>query len=196
MLTALGFRAHSGWAALVALTEPVTKPTIVMSRIITTADPSIVGSKQPFHAAEGLSYEEARKHIHRCTESSRHLSRKAIEQITSDLRLEGHRVIGLGALVGSARPLPPLESILRSHPLLHTAEGELFRNVIIEAAEHCGIPVVRVNEKELFVRCERLASRTTLDKHLTELGRLIGPPWRQDEKFAALAAWLALTPNS
>ena len=27
---------------------------------------------------------------------------------------------------------------------------------------------------------------------LTALGKLIGSPWSQDEKFAALAAWLAL----
>jgi len=27
---------------------------------------------------------------------------------------------------------------------------------------------------------------------LSELGKAIGPPWQQDQKFAALAAWLAI----
>jgi hypothetical protein len=26
---------------------------------------------------------------------------------------------------------------------------------------------------------------------LDELGKMLGPPWQQDQKFAALAAWLA-----
>jgi len=31
-----------------------------------------------------------------------------------------------------------------------------------------------------------------LMRRVTELGRPLGSPWSQDEKFATLAAWLAL----
>ena len=31
-----------------------------------------------------------------------------------------------------------------------------------------------------------------LERRVAELGKLIGPPWQQDQKCAALAAWLAL----
>jgi hypothetical protein len=29
-------------------------------------------------------------------------------------------------------------------------------------------------------------------RRLVEIGQAIGPPWTQDEKFAALVAWLSL----
>jgi hypothetical protein len=51
-----------------------------------------------------------------------------------------------------------------------------------------------MKERELFTRAAarlRLpASR--IEEHVAAMGKSIGPPWRQDEKFAAVAAWLAL----
>ena len=35
-------------------------------------------------------------------------------------------------------------------------------------------------------------SADELTRRLAEFGRTLGPPWRQDEKLATLAAWLAL----
>jgi hypothetical protein len=61
MLCALGFRAHSGWSVLVAVTEPLIGPAIEVRRMIETADPRIAGSKQPFHAAEKLPFKESRE---------------------------------------------------------------------------------------------------------------------------------------
>ena len=40
-----------------------------------------------------------------------------------------------------------LESILKSHALIHTAEGEFFRNALVEACEHCGHSGVRSQGK-------------------------------------------------
>lgn len=197
MRCALGFRAHSGWAVLVAVTEPLIGPAIEMRRTITTADTNIAGSKQPFHAAEKLPFKQAEKHINLCTESSRCLARDAVQCVVRELHDNGHQVIACGALLASNRQLPALESILASHALIHAAEGELFRKVIIEAAEHCEVPVVGLKEKELLARCEaELAPRRALDKHLAQLGRVVGPPWRQDEKLATLAAWLALASSA
>lgn len=194
MLSALGFRAHSGWAVLVAVTEPLIGPAVAVRRMIETANPRIAGSKQPFHAAEKLPFERAEKHINRCTESSRRLAREAVEGTISDLRCQGHKVVACGALLASRRQPPALDAILASHALIHAAEGELFRNVILEAAEHCNLPVVGIKEKELLARCrDELAPQQALDKHLADLGRTLGPPWRHDEKFATLAAWLALS---
>ena len=31
-----------------------------------------------------------------------------------------------------------------------------------------------------------------LQRRVQEMGRAIGPPWTQDQKLAALAAWIAL----
>jgi hypothetical protein len=51
----------------------------------------------------------------------------------------------------------------------------------------------RIREKELFDIAARELSRPAADltRMLNDLGKIVGPPWRQDQKFAALAAWLA-----
>lgn len=36
-------------------------------------------------------------------------------------------------------------------------------------------------------------SQGILDRMVMEMGKLVGPPWRGEEKTAALAAWVALS---
>ena len=90
--------------------------------------------------------------------------------------------------------MPPLERILTSHPLLHTAEGELFRDALRSASRECGLPLTTVKERELLTRAiaELRLPAGALERHLAAMGKGIGPPWRQDQKFASVAAWLAL----
>jgi hypothetical protein len=89
--------------------------------------------------------------------------------------------------------MPGLEKILASHPLLHTAEGELFRNVIVRACGGQGLSVVAVTEKELMPRLESEigVSAEVVQQNLQRVGKEIGAPWRQDQKYASLAAWIA-----
>ena len=58
---AVGFRAHSGWAAVVSLAGPPASPTVVDRRRIELADAAIEGSKQPYHEAEGKKPKEAER---------------------------------------------------------------------------------------------------------------------------------------
>ena len=85
-----------------------------------------------------------------------------------------------------------------SHALIHTAEGELFRKALVNASERYGLPVTGVKERELFDRgtVDLHIPVDKLKRHVAELGRAIGPPWRQDEKLAALAGWVALAAAS
>ena len=192
---ALGLRAHSGWAALVALAGTTESAMVVIRRRIETADPSIRGSKQPFHAAEPLKLQDAEALIQKCTDSTRRLSREALQTAIADLRGKGFEAGGCGVILGSGRSLPPLEAILASHPLLHTAEGEFYRQALVEAGEHCGLRVLGVKEREAYERgaAQLRLSVAELEKRIAALGRGIGPPWTQDQKYAALVAWLALT---
>ena len=48
------------------------------------------------------------------------------------------------ALFGQPRPLPSLERILSSHPLLHAAEGQLSRDAVAAAAEMEGLRVAHI----------------------------------------------------
>jgi hypothetical protein len=191
---ALGLRAHSGWAALVAVAGSPESPDVIHRRRIETADPAIRGSKQPFHAAEPLKLPDAEALIKKCTESTRQLSRQALQAAIGDLREKGFDVAGCGVILGSGRSLPALEAILASHALLHTAEGEFYRQALVEAGEHCGLPVVGVKEREAYEQsADRLhLSVAELQDRIAALGRGIGPPWTQDQKYAALVGWLAL----
>jgi hypothetical protein len=61
-----------------------------------------------------------------------------------------------------------------------------------------GLPVVVVKEKELIARAAKDIgiSGELIDQHLQRMGKAIGPPWRQDEKHASLAAWIASSAGS
>jgi len=96
-------------------------------------------------------------------------------------------------LLASGKTLPNLEKILASHALIHTADGELFREALSCAAKRSGLATVKIRERQLLeIAQQALGSEAvTLLRRLTELGKPLGSPWSQDEKFATLAAWLA-----
>jgi hypothetical protein len=183
MRAALGFRAHSGWAAMVAVSGSIDAPRILERRRIIIADPEMPGSKQPYHAASELPFNRAEALVKQAIDSSRGLALEALSAAVNSLRSRGHEVAAVAVLLGSGKPLPALDKILASHPLLHTAEGEMFRDVLLWAAKECRLPVSGIREKSL--------DAVSL-KQIDSLGKLIGPPWTQDQKHAALAAWMTL----
>jgi hypothetical protein len=195
---AVGFRAHSGWAAAVVLVQagagPRDAPAAIMRRRIEMADRATPGPSQPYHAAVGLDIGEAKQHVANCAARAATMAAGALRGMVEDLLQLGHRPAGCGLLLASGRPLPPLEKILGSHPLLHTAEGELFRDALRAAAAECGLPLITVKERELFQQAATALHRSAerIERHVNAMGTGIGPPWRQDQKFAAVAAWLAL----
>jgi hypothetical protein len=194
---ALGLRSHSGWAALVAVAGPPAPPDphVVLRRRIELADAAIEGSKQPYHEAEGKKPKEAERIVGRCTDSSRRLAREALWAALDELRRRQHDVIGCGLLLASGRPLPSnLHAILASHAFIHAAEGEMFRDVLIRASEHFSLPVTGVRERDVLAHAAAATGRpaSELQRRVAEMGRALGPPWRQDEKLATLVAWVAL----
>ena len=64
----------------------------------------------------------------------------------------------------------------------------------MEAARELKLPVIGIKEKELLSRAskELRMSVDELQSCLADMGRTLGPPWRQDEKYASLIGWLAL----
>jgi len=191
---ALGFRSHSGWSAVVAVRGWPGEPVVLERRRIETADPAIAGSKQPYHAGERLRVERAEALIRQCRESSTRLAQRAVSDLVAELKQDGLSVVGAGILLASGRPLPDLAATLQSHALIHTAEGEFFREVLVSASEHCSLQVTKVKEREVWDRATRMFRLPSagLQERIEQLGKSLGPPWRQDEKLASLAAWIAL----
>ncbi len=193
-----GFPGAFGMGRGGAVAGSPTAPVVVDRRRLEIADPDDPDAKQPYHAAEPLAFAAAQRLVQGCTETSQRLARDAVGAMIADLRAAGHAVVTCGLLQGSGRPLPGLTGILASHALIHTAEGQMFREVLAAAGRHHGLPVVEIRERELMTRCmaDLRLSPERVTQMLAELGRTLGPPWRQDEKYATLAAMLALAAPS
>lgn len=157
-------------------------------------DGSIPGSVQPYHAAAELGLAAAEEFLERRARQARLFARQALGAAGDELRQRGFEVVGCGILLGSGRPATTLAATLSSHLLIHTAEGEFFRDALRHACEHSKLPLTGVKERELFARgaAELGITSEELRHFVGELGRPLGPPWRQDQKYAALVAWLAL----
>ncbi len=192
---ALGLRPHSGWAALVSIGGPPDSPSILDRRRIVLSGPGI--PKQPYHAALNLRPAKAEELIRRCVDGSRVLASAAFDEAIGELRRNGQKAVACGLLLASGRTLPGLEAILASHALVHTADGELFREAIVHAAARARLPVAAVREKEIWERAEAALEVPIVElrRRIDALGKPLGPPWTQDQKLAALAACMALKGN-
>ena len=136
---------------------------------------------------------EAREFIAGVREQGRELAYRAIRKLQTNLEGHGYKLSRGVVLLASGKALPELEKILASHALIHTADGVLFRECLSHASECCGLEVVSTRERELLEQASKALRmpQPRLLQQVTELGRVLGSPWTQDEKFATLAAWLA-----
>jgi hypothetical protein len=191
---AFGLQMHSGWGVLVAVSGAPGAIEILARQRIVTADPEMPGTIQPYHYAMNLNLPESHKHLANCAAASTRLAVAAIADLVTELKARHCHVVGSAVLLASGRTLPPLEKILASHPLIHTAEGEFFRHTVSQACEDLQISVTAIRQRELEERAKaafgNAASR--LQETIAGLGRTIGAPWTKDHKTAALAAALIL----
>lgn len=174
MTAALGFRAHSGWAVLVAV---LGKSAILRRRF------DIAGNdvpKQPFHEAAEMEIQDAEGYIRNSERGSVQMAVSAVKLALQDLRAKGHDVRRAAVLLGSGKPLPELSKILAAHPLIHTAEGVFFREILRKACRECGLEVSGIPERELLGKISA--------PEIAAMGKALGPPWTQDEKLATAAA--------
>jgi len=191
---ALGFRVHSGWAAAVAVCVEKSAPIVLARQRVHLVETFTYEFRQPFHTAEKMPLGEAREFVSKMQAEARRLAYRAIRELASRAQEQGGKLTRCGLLLASGRPLPALEKILASHALIHTADGELFREAILHASARCGLRDFTIKERELLVGAAQVlrAKPNELMHRVSGLGRSVGAPWSQDEKFAALAAWLAL----
>jgi hypothetical protein len=190
----VGFRVHSGWAAAVAVCLEKGAPVVLARQRVQLVETFSYEFRQPYHTAEKMLAGQAREFIARMQAEARRLACHAIRELESRTQEQGAKLTRCALLLASGRPLPTLEKILASHALIHTADGELFRDAILRASTRCGLRDFRIKEKELLNCAGQVfsAKPKELMRRATELGRSLGSPWSQDEKFATLAAWLAL----
>jgi hypothetical protein len=195
---AVGFRVHSGWAAMVAVGLEKGRPSVLARERVHLVETFSYTFRQPYHTAEKMALEEGRAFISGVKSEARRLALGAIRRLQSEMPGQGYQLTRCGLLLASGRPLPALEKVLASHALIHTADGELFREAILYASERCGLREFTIKDKELLDVAGRMLRVKPADllRRASELGRGLGAPWSQDEKFATLAAWIALASSS
>ena len=152
------------------------------------------GSRFVYHAASELPLAEAGRLVRTCTKLSLARAKEALKAAVEALEDRECEIVAGGIVVGNRPLTAPLESILKSHSLLHTAEGELYRAAIREACRSVGITVTEVPARELPARSARALGVPDgkVAEHLAEIGRVAGRPWAKDHKDACLAALISL----
>ena len=174
-VTAVGFRAHMGWAnsVVLALSE---RGVEVRSREEVDLKPATAPA-HPYHAVAEMASDEGEVVLARSLEETE----AAAIEVLSDLLAEGVQAVGVVISPG-VRHIP-LEKVLTSSRLLHMAEATVYQQALRGAAAALRLPCATVT----FAQAEDHELWTAV----SALGRAIGPPWRKDHKFAAIAAWVA-----
>ena len=129
---ALGFRVHSGWTSLIALALENNQPIILARQ-----RPHLVATfsytfRQPYHTAEKMDLAEARTFLDQqrgeAQTRARSTPRRANRSRPARLQTNSRRT------APSLRPpAPRTPKILASHSIIHTADGEFFREALLHA---------------------------------------------------------------
>ena len=173
-----GFRVKSGWAAAVLVEGLPKSPRVIDSRVIKLSDPAVVDSRQPYHAGFGTAQTDSAVVTHLV---------RAIATLIAEYR-EDHRVRRAGVVVAS---LTDPATIANQHMRAHASEGRLFRRVLVDGLERCGVTIRIALEREVYGLLAKALhqSPTRVKTRVTALGEGAGR-WRSEQKVAAAAAWL------
>lgn len=186
MKVAIGFKAHSGWAAAVAVALQDEHPHLVDRRRLSLVDShDAAWAKQPYHAAEGMTPSRAEALVQRGIAAAREASAACVNHWVQELREAGHDIAGGTVLTGPPMPAWTTTQILTMHIRMHQAEGKLFPDALAAAVAACGLPLGLIPERALD-QLEPSACPWADD--IATLGRWAGPPWGADQKHATMAA--------
>ena len=190
---ALGFKAHSGWAAMVAVAYIDRRLTVIDRRRVELVEDGEAWAKQPYHAAENLPSREAAALVLRGIAAAGKVSKRRFREIIRWADEASHEVVACGVLVPGPMPKWTTAEILSVHFRMHKAEGVLFPAALCHAGESKYLNVAAIPEKRLDrVAEERLGlSLKDLMNEASTLGRAVGPPWGKDQKLATMAAMIA-----
>jgi hypothetical protein len=192
---ALGLSVRTGRAVVVVVGAAPADPAVLAKAridVATTFDEGAV-----FHmaqqAAEKQSLAAARALVRR---REAQLTGRAREAVAAFVATLDAKVVAVGIAAGEEKTLPPFETIVKAHPLLHAAEGELYRRVFAAAGAALRVKSTRVPPAELASRVATLHGLTAakVTARLAAMGKASGRPWTVDQKQAALAAWAVLGP--
>ena len=187
----IGLRAKTGRAIVVVVGGTRDAPLILYKGEIKLVDPKVPETAQPYHAVMDLRWNESERAVQKFARAIQSVATKALGKLIKE---QAERELKVRAVATVGAKDRDLARIGNPHIRAHAAEGVLFRRVLDEAAGANGLPVRMFAEREFEQTLkQRLGSKSTsVRKKLDEAARALSPPWRADEKLAAMAAWLVL----
>ena len=186
----LGLKAHSGWAALVALGFEGERVQVVDRRRLDLVPEGSEWARAPYHAAEELKPAEAKRLVDRGVSAAHRHSARALSGVVRELRERGLDPVACAVLMGAPMPAWSTAEILAVHFRMHKAEGVLFREALAKAGDAAGLEVVPVPEKELPQFAARALGSpwSAIADEVDGFRAQVGAPWGKDQKEAAVAA--------
>ena len=179
-LVVVGLRAHLGAADAVTLTGIPDDPIVVDRRSIDLRPKGQHGAyAHPYGLAGDAAPEDRARVLQEGLEITELAATDALLHLTSELGIEaGGVVVSRDVLLRI-----PIDRVLASMSLYHTASGAVYQRAMRGALDNLGLPCTTVEFS--------VAESHQVWPLVSALGKQVGPPWRKDHKFAAVAAWLA-----
>ena len=179
---------------MVVIAGGVARPEVVLRGRAELADPCGRVKKNAYHAARALEPAAAAELVEAAERIAANQAAAGLDRTVREAQEEGAVVRSCAVVVGASGEAR-LESILASHALVHAAEGRLYQRALLHGAESRGLDTIAVPKRSIWEHGEVAlgVDRNELRQWIDELRREVGPPWAQDQKLAALAAWIALT---
>jgi hypothetical protein len=167
---------------------------VVARRRVELADPAGRVRTNAYHSARALERADAAALVEAAERVAADRAAVALDRAVRDAAGEGAVVRSCAVVVGALSRGVPLESILASHALAHAAEGRLYQHALLWGAASRGLEAVEIPKRSIWELGESAlgVARDELRQWIERLRRDLGPPWAEDQKLAALAAWIAL----
>src|SRR5215467_5013867 len=108
---AIGFRVHSGWAAMVAVAPEDGLPVVLERRKLLLVKTFSYTFRQPYHTAEKMPLSEGAEFVRGVEKESRDLALAGIRSLEKELAKLEYKVCGVALLLASGRSLPEFEKI-------------------------------------------------------------------------------------
>jgi hypothetical protein len=191
---ALGFKLHTGWAILVAVTGSPSRFEILLRRRIELLPSGDAIPRFMYHRAAEISLTLAARLIQQAEVAAHDAALLAVSEALDHLRALNF-VVKSSGIAASSKPVPTdLAAILRSHPMIHTAEAALFQRALVSACETCGLAVTSAREREIWAQTARAdgSNEAALRKRVDDLRKSVGAPWGSDQKTATAYGLFAL----
>ncbi len=202
MITAsIGIAAHMGWVASAVVVADGSKPRILRTDRIETADPNDREALEPYHVAGGFDGltrvpipDDPGSVVERGLQKQRSMTLKNLQALFATLADAGIQIGHAGVLTCRGRVAPTLAKAVASHTQIHISEGLAVRACVTQCLESLGVTVKPIDQKTLFdaayetLQCTEAEIMSTLAGLTPE----VASSWRKEDKLAAVAAWISL----